>query len=198
MGAYKYIAETFQEEYKERDETYRQRLTGWRRSSPIERVERPTNIARARTLGYKAKKGYAIVRARVKRGSRKRPKPMGGRKPKNYYRYVSPGISYQRIAEQRVARVYKNMEILNSYWVGDDGNHSYYEVILFDPTIVKISAGNNRGRAFRGLTSAGKKGRPSKVDRPNKKRRREMLREKLAKEHGRAASKARAEEPTLN
>ncbi|MEM3499875.1 MAG: 50S ribosomal protein L15e, partial [Candidatus Bilamarchaeaceae archaeon] len=154
MGAYKYISETFQKEYKERDEEYRNRLIEWRRSPPIERIERPTNISRARTLGYKAKKGYVVVRAKVKRGSRKRQKPMGGRKPKNYYRYTSPGISYQRIAEQRVARVYKNMEVLNSYWVGDDGNHSYYEVILADPTIVKISALNNRGRAFRGLTSA--------------------------------------------
>lgn len=197
MGAYRYITETFQEEYSNRSEIYRNRLTEWRHGPAIERVERPTNISRARTLGYKAKKGYAIVRARVKRGSRKRPKPSGGRKPKNYYRYVSPGISYQRIAEQRVARVYKNMEVLNSYWVGDDGNNSYYEVILADPALVDIPALKNRGRAFRGLTSAGKKGRPSKTNRPNKKRRREALRKKLAKEHGKAAAAARAEEPTL-
>jgi large subunit ribosomal protein L15e len=198
MGAYKYIAETFQKEYSERDETYKQRLMQWRRSSPIAKVETPTNISRARTLGYKAKKGYLVVRARVKRGSRKRPKPMGGRKPKNYYRYVSPGISYQRMAEQRVARLHKNMEVLNSYWVGDDGNYTYYEVILADPAIVNITAVRNRGRAFRGLTSAGTKGRPSKVKRPNKKIRRKMLRKKLAKEHGKAAAKARAEEPTLS
>lgn len=198
MGAYKYIAETFQKEYAKREEAYKQRLMEWRKSPPTERVEKPTNISRARTLGYKAKTGYAIVRARVKRGSRKRPKPMGGRKPKNYYRYASPGISYQRIAEQRVARVHRNMEVLNSYWVGDDGNYTYYEVILADPAIIKIGAVRSRGKAFRGLTSAGKKGRPSKTARPNKKRRREMLRKKLAREHGKAAAKARAEEPALN
>lgn len=198
MGAYKYIAETFQKEYANREGVYRQRLTGWRKSPPIERAERPTNISKARLLGYKAKTGYAIVRARVKRGSRKRPKPMGGRKPKNYYRYASPGISYQRIAEQRVARVHRNMEVLNSYWVGDDGNYSYYEVILADPAIIKTNAVRSRSKAFRGLTSAGRKGRPSKTTRPNKKRRRKMLRTKLAREQGKAAAKARAEEPTLS
>lgn len=60
------------------------------------------------------------------------------------------------------------MEVLNSYWVGEDGKHKWYEVILVDPYHPAIKAdpqlnwlctGKHRGRAFRGLTSAGKKGR---------------------------------------
>jgi large subunit ribosomal protein L15e len=60
------------------------------------------------------------------------------------------------------------MEVLNSYWVGSDGRHQYFEVILVDPhhpsvladpSLSWIADPANRGRAFRGLTSAGKKGR---------------------------------------
>ena len=57
---------------------------------------------------------------------------MGGRKHKNFYRFVQPGMSHQAIAEQRVNRVYKNMEVLNSYWVGEDGSYKYFEVLLAD------------------------------------------------------------------
>ena len=39
----------------------------------------------------------------------------------------------QRIAEERTAKHYPNMEVLNSYWVGEDGKHKYYEIILVDP-----------------------------------------------------------------
>jgi len=76
--------------------------------------------------------------------------------------------SIQRIAEERAAKHYPNLEALNSYWIGEDGRHKYYEVILVDPrhpAIVNdpkinwITDPSHRGRAFRGLTSAGKKGR---------------------------------------
>ena len=76
--------------------------------------------------------------------------------------------SIQRIAEERTAKHYPNLEVLNSYWVGEDGTHKYYEVILVDPNHPAIRADPkinwicnpaNRGRVFRGLTSAGKKGR---------------------------------------
>ncbi|MFH1221710.1 MAG: 50S ribosomal protein L15e [Candidatus Micrarchaeota archaeon] len=192
MGAYKYIAETLQKEYAERSPVYRSRITVWRKSPPVERVERPTNITRARTLGYKAKIGYVVVRSRVKRGSRKRPKPMGGRKAKSNYRFTPPGLSYQRIAEQRVNHNYPNLEVLNSYWAGDDGNNTYYEVILADPTKLELSSLKRRGRAFRGLTSAGQKGRPSHSKTMNKQRRNKLHNARLAKVHGRRAAAARA------
>src|SRR2546428_11796914 len=94
---------------------------------------------------------------------------MGGRHPKRRGLVkITMAKSIQRIAEERTARHYPNLEVLNSYWVGEDGTHKYYEVILVDPQhpvirndpkINWICEPANRGRVFRGLTSAGKKGR---------------------------------------
>jgi len=161
MGAYKYIQETMQKEYKERGEVYRKRMIQWRKEPVMIRAERPTNLARARTLGYQAKIGYVIIRTRIGKGRRRRRTPMGGRKPRHNYLFKQPGFSHQVIAEQRVNRVYPNMEVLNSYWVGEDGTHKFFEMILVDP--MKASVNNasqlRKRRVFRGLTSAGRKAR---------------------------------------
>ena len=162
MGAYKYITKTFQEEYKNRSEEYRRRLMLWRREPAVVRLERPTNIARARFLGYKPIQGIFVVRVRVKKGLRKRRNPRAGRKARHNYRYVQPGISHRLMAEQRASRRHPNAEVINSYWVGEDGNYKYFEVILADrsapalPEYVKDIV-KRRGRAFRALTSAGRK-----------------------------------------
>jgi large subunit ribosomal protein L15e len=44
----------------------------WRSEPTILVIEKPTRLDRARTLGYKAKKGIVVVRVRVPRGGRKR------------------------------------------------------------------------------------------------------------------------------
>lgn len=156
MGMYKYIKANFEKEYNQREEIYRHRLAQWRNEDAMVKAERPTNLARARALGFKAKKGdYIIVRVRMRRGQRKRPEPMGGRKPGKNIRFLSPGISLQRMAEIRAARKYRNMEVLNSYWVGEDGQKKYFEIILVNPKILQI----RKTRAFRGLTSSAMKGR---------------------------------------
>jgi len=146
-----------------------QRMIEWRRGPSFQRVERPTRIDRARALGYKAKQGYVIVRARVRRGGLRKPMIKGGRRPKRKgISKITMGKSIQRIAEERTAKRYPNLEVLNSYWVGEDGKHKYYEVILVDPhhPVIKSDPKINwicdrahKGRVFRGLTSAGKKGR---------------------------------------
>ena len=156
MGMYKYIQQSFQKEYKERSELLRKRITEWRKLGTVVRILRPTNIARARSLGYKAKDGYFMARVAVGRGSRKRPHPWGGRKPAKNVAYLSPGKSLQRQAEEKAGRVFSNLEVLNSYWVGQDGVKKYFEVLLVDR---KLLPNLPRGRAFRGLTSAAKKGR---------------------------------------
>ena len=146
---------------------FRERLMKWRRQPVIVRVEKPTRLDRARALGYRAKQGFVIVRARVRRGGRKRPKPARGRKPsKAGMAKFTAKKSLQRIAEEKVARKYPNLEVLNSYWVGEDGQHMWFEVILVDPhnPVIKSDPKINwickqRGRVFRGLTSAGKKSR---------------------------------------
>ena len=161
MGAYKYIRESMQKAYKERNEGYKKRLIAWRHGPAIERVEKPTNIARARTLGYKAKKGYVIVRTRVDKGRRRRRTPMGGRKARHNYLLTSPGWSHQAIAEQRANRKFQNLEVINSYWVGEDGTLKFFEVILGDPALLadEVPMLRSKRRAYRGLTSAGKKAR---------------------------------------
>ncbi|MEO2117509.1 MAG: 50S ribosomal protein L15e, partial [Methanocaldococcus sp.] len=135
----------------------------------VVRIERPTRLDRARALGYKPKQGIIVVRVRVRRGGLRKPRPKNSKKPATLgVNKITMGKSIQRIAEERAARRYPNMEVLNSYWVGEDGKYKWYEVILVDPyhPVIKadpqlnwLCTGKHRGRAFRGLTSAGKKGR---------------------------------------
>jgi large subunit ribosomal protein L15e len=180
MGAYKYIAKTLQKQYKERNATFRNKIVSWRAGPAMVRVDNPSNVVRARTLGYKAKQGYAVVRVRVDKGRRTRPRSNGGRKHKNYYLFVQPQQSHQAIAEQRVNRIYKNMEVLNSYWVGEDGNYKFFEVILADPTkpSVNVSSAMRQGKAFRGLTAAGNSRTPSRKKGFNKRLRRKLAAKK--------------------
>lgn len=138
----------------------------WRKQGTLIRVEHPTRIDRAKRLGYKAKQGFFVVRVRVPRGMRKRPRPDGGRRPKRAGSYFSVNKSMQVIAEQKAEKKYVNSEVLNSYWVGEDGLHKWFEVILIDrshPAIINDKdvgwIANERGRANRGLTSKGKKSR---------------------------------------
>jgi len=81
---------------------------------------------------------------------------------------ISGGMRIQRIAEARADRKYPNLEVLNSYWVGEDGKNKWFEVILVDPHHPVIKSDKNlnwicdssvRGRTTRGKTSAGRKGR---------------------------------------
>ncbi|MEM1874869.1 MAG: 50S ribosomal protein L15e, partial [Candidatus Hadarchaeales archaeon] len=112
----------------------KERLIKWRKGPAIVRVERPTKPRRARSLGYKPKQGIIVVRVRVRKGGRRKPRPSRGRKPKRMgVRKITPGKSLQVIAEERAARKFPNMEVLNSYHVASDGTHEYYEVILVDP-----------------------------------------------------------------
>ena len=161
MGAYRYIQETLHNEYKKADARYKAKVRMWRKEPGIVLVDYPSNLVRARRLGYKAKQGYVMVRIRMEKGRRTRRKPMGGRKPRHNYRFVQPGISHQHIAERRVNRRYKNMEVLNSYWAGEDGNYKYFEVILADPSRKTVcnTAVIRKGKSFRGLTSTGLRAR---------------------------------------
>lgn len=161
MGAYDRIQNTFQAEYKERADTYKLRLTQWNKEPSIVRVEKPMNIARARRLGYKAKKGYFVVRVRIGKGNRRRVRTSGGRTSKHAYSYISPDISHKLMAEQRANRTHANAEVVNSYYVGETGKEFYYEVILADrtsPTVDKKIV-TRKGKSYRGLTSSGKKQR---------------------------------------
>ncbi len=169
-SVYRYIHDTWNRPYDgEIRELNRQRLIDWRKGPSFERVERPLRLDRARALGYKAKQGYVIVRARVRMGSiRKRAIRKGRRAKRKGMIRLRVNKNLQRIAEERTAKRYPNLEILNSYLVGEDGKHKFYEVILIDPhhpvimndpKIKWINDVQHTGRVYRGLTSSGKKSR---------------------------------------
>lgn len=164
MGYYKYLKSNFKTEASGKEQ--KKRIMEWRRQPALLRIENPTNPARARSLGYKSKPGFVVVRARIKKGGRRRPRNRAGRKPRNSGKYgFYPSSSRQAILERRVNRHYPNLEVLNSYQVGDDGKNKWFEIILVDtshPAIKKdkdVRILDQRRRAFRGLTSAGKKSR---------------------------------------
>jgi len=168
MGLYKHVRNLWKKPRQNMPELWRERLIAWRREPVTVRLRRPTRIDRARSLGYKAKQGYVVVRQRVLRGGHTRPQIKGGRRPKRYGTRLSLRKSYQQITEERVQRKFTNLVVLNSYWVAEDGKHYWHEVILVDPDhpVIKsdpkinwICSNTNRSRVFRGKTSAGKKGR---------------------------------------
>jgi large subunit ribosomal protein L15e len=146
-----------------------QRMQEWRREGSVVRLEHPTRIDRARNLGYKAKQGIAVVRVRIRRGGRRKPRYVRARRSARMgVNRITAGKSLQRIAEERASVKYPNMEVLNSYWVGQDGKQKWFEVILVDGHHPSVQADKNlawlkdpahRGRAERGKTSAGRKGR---------------------------------------
>ncbi|MDD3492803.1 MAG: 50S ribosomal protein L15e [Candidatus Thermoplasmatota archaeon] len=166
-GMYHYLRDA----WKQPDTSYQSpqwhRLIQWRQEGSVVRLEHPTRPDRARSLGYKAKQGFIMVRSRVRKGSLRKQRPNAGRRPKRMgVNKITAKKSTRRMAEERAAKRYPNMEVLNSYKVGADGRHHYYEVILVDrshPAIVNdgdISwITEERNRVFRGKTSAGKKGR---------------------------------------
>jgi len=165
---YKYLRKVWKEVLY--SPLFKERLKIWRKEEAVKRIEKPTRLDRARALGYKAKKGFVIVRVRVKKGGRKR-RIYGrkGRKPSKMgvVKYT-PKKSLRWIAEEKAQRKFPNLEVLNSYWVAEDGKYKWFEVIMVDknlPDVKKdkhiawIAEKQHRRRVFRGLTSAGKKAR---------------------------------------
>jgi len=168
MGFIKHITRLYRKRPADFIKFQRERLIQWRAETAILRLEKPTNIAAARRLGYKAKQGIIVVRVRIPRGGKERPSIRKGRRSKHTRQRLVLKKSYQWMAEERAAKQYVNLEVLNSYNIGVDGIYSWYEVILLDPqhpSIKKdpqlkwISNGKHKGRVYRGLTSAAKKSR---------------------------------------
>ncbi|MBN1786091.1 MAG: 50S ribosomal protein L15e [Candidatus Methanofastidiosa archaeon] len=170
MGYYNYVKEAWKDPRSGiLAEITRERMPVWNKGESIVRVERPTRIDRARDLGYRAKQGYVIVRVRVRRGGRNKSRPEARRRPKRFgVKKFSTKKGLQLIGEERVQRKYPNLEVLNSYWVGETGQNKYYEVILVDPFHPSIASDSrinwicerqHTRRVYRGKTSSGRKSR---------------------------------------
>jgi len=146
-----------------------QRKQEWRTQGAIERVERPTRLDTARELGYKAKQGVVVARVSVRKGTARKSRHKAGRRSKRQgVNRLGRRKNLQRIAEERATRKYRNLRVLNSYWVGEDGSQKWFEVIMLDPNHPAIENDSDLNwicddvhdnRALRGLTSAGDRGR---------------------------------------
>ena len=172
MTAYKAINETIQSEFQNKktgeydySALKRAKLVSFRKSASIQPIDHPTNLARARNLGYKAKQGVSVVRVKIRRGGGLYTRPSRHRRPKRMgINKLTRKVSIQSIAEGRAAKKHPNLEVLNSYYVGEDGMTKYYEVILVDSNHPVIKSDKElsvilKNRIYKGRTSAGKKQR---------------------------------------
>jgi large subunit ribosomal protein L15e len=170
QSSYRLMGQTYLSTLKgEGSVARRERLLRWRQQEAVTKLEHPTRLDRAHALGWRAKPGYVVVRVRVRRGGQRKRAIIAGRRPK--HKGIAKMVlakSLRWIAEERAQKKYHNLEVLNSYWVGEDGHDKFFEVVLVDPhhpaiasdpRISWISEAAHKGRVYRGLTSAGKKGR---------------------------------------
>lgn len=168
-NAYQHMAEAWKGIDSKHGTPQWERLVAWRDGESFERVEKPLRLNKARALGYKAKQGIIVVRARVRRGGLRKQRFVQGRVPsKMGVNKITMRQNTQAIAEVRTSKHFPNLEVLNSYYVGEDGKNLYYEVILVDPYHPAIESdkdlswmtqANARNRVLRGKTSAGQKHR---------------------------------------
>lgn len=166
MGYLKYVRKLWKQPKANLGSLWKERLMQWRREPVTLRIERPTRLDRARSLGYKAKKGYVIVRQRVIRGGHSRPHNQGGRRSKTMTRRLTLVKNYQVIAEERAQKQFHNLAVLNSYYVAKDGKYYWFEIILVDPEAPEIKADQrinwicdkkHGSRVYHGKTSAGRR-----------------------------------------
>jgi len=129
----------------------KKRLIEWRRQPTVIKLEKPTKIWKARMLGYKAKQGIIVVRVRVRKGKFERERPRSGRRPKRMgTTRLTIKKSLRLIAEEKAQRKFPNMEVLNSYYVAEDGKYKWYEVILVDPFSSSLKRDKDLGWIYRG------------------------------------------------
>ncbi len=172
MGAYKQITQTFQKEWKglkDKDYNYdralKDRALDYRNDDrAIVKLEKPTNIPTARTVGYKAKQGIFVARVRVRKGHGVFKRPKNKRKPRNMgLNKITRMKSIRSMAEERASKHFENAEVLGSYKIAEDGQKHYFEIVLVDRNSTSIVNDKNyswlvhgqKGRAERGKTFAG-------------------------------------------
>ncbi|MBI2127390.1 MAG: 50S ribosomal protein L15e [Thaumarchaeota archaeon] len=141
---YRHIEETWQKVTKENYGDIRARAISWRKDRAIIRVDKPSKLQRARALGYKAKKGFAVVRVRVGRGGMRRKRPVSGRRPKHLgVTRMRADVSMQQVAGRRAIEKYPNLKFLGSYFVHKDGKYLWYEVVMVDPLSAAVASDKN-------------------------------------------------------
>src|SRR3989338_10047240 len=112
MGLYQHIRKAWKNPRESLGKMWQDRLIAWRQDPATVKLEHPTRLDRARSLGYKAKQGFLVVRQRVHRGGHTRPKIRSGRRSKRSGTGLTLQKSYQQIAEERVQRYFHNLAVL--------------------------------------------------------------------------------------
>ncbi len=134
-----YIAAAWIKMWKSNTDELKSKSISWRRDPVLHKIPRPIRLDRARRLGYKAKQGILVVRARVGRGGMGKQRPLAGRRPKHIgVVHIKQRTNMSKVAERRVNEKFPNMEVLGSYYLHKDGKYVWYEVILADPSHPRI------------------------------------------------------------
>ena len=80
---YKHVSKTWKNIFKDNYRPLRIRAVSWRKQTTIKRLEYPSSLTRARSLGYKSKQGIIVVRTKIRRGGMRRQRPRAGRRQKH-------------------------------------------------------------------------------------------------------------------
>ncbi len=167
-GMYHYLGEAWKNQSQELITETRKKMIDWRAGDRIAKIEKPTRLDKARALGYKAKNGILVFRVTLPRGGHERGRPRSKRRGKRQGIDKILRMNYRWIAESRVQKAHQNLEVLNSYIIGQDGKFYFFEVIALDrnapeikndPNFAWVFNRVNRFRTLHGKTSAGKKSR---------------------------------------
>lgn len=134
MGAYKYISESYRKTVAERSPVYRARLVEWHKQPTLVRLDGPTNVPRARSLGFKATKDFVVVRVRISKGKRTRRRADLGRKPGKNRKEVNPGSKLSYYAIVKAERRFTNLVVVGAYLAGQTGTDKYFEIIMRNPS----------------------------------------------------------------
>ncbi len=144
VSAYSLMRKIWREKNEELIKNLRKRAIEWRKEKSIVRVDRPLRLDRARSLGYKAKQGFIVLRVRVRKGGFSKPRPRSGRRPKALGVVKHKvNVSLKEEAINRVSKKYVNMHVLGAYEIFRDAKYAWYEVILVDPNHPSVKSSKN-------------------------------------------------------
>ncbi len=147
--SYRQIAKSWQSIFHEKTGDIRARAIQLRMEPAFLRIERPSRLDRARSIGYKAKKGVVVVRARVSRGGMRHKRPTSGRRSKHMGVLKIKGVvPMKTTAERRAAERYPNLKVLGSYPIWKDGRFAWFECIMIDPSNPSIKTDYNYKRVL--------------------------------------------------
>lgn len=134
MGLYATLNRLWRNRPEELKGLLRERRILWRREPSVVRVDKPLRLDRARSIGYKDKQGFVVLRVRVRRGGFSKPRPNSGRRPKAIGVVLHKvNVTMAEEALSRARKKYPNLHPLGCYPLTYDSLYKWFEVIMVDP-----------------------------------------------------------------